>query len=385
VATAKEPQSLKEKRRKKNVRPEEIKEVEDFVSSVLQSEAKDYVKSIVLVGSAAREEDIRNIRDIDLLVIVDDLRPGFPGEKEICKVLEDLAERISERLSLQCYILTEFWRYVMEAHPIIYSFIKDGKAAYDPIGLFESVKRLQEKGEIRYTPEAIENCIKEAAACLARMKKVRLLMIAEDAYKCMVRCGEAVLMKLRKEVPPPRELKNSLREVFETFSIDPKYLKWLDEIVSLRKMIENHKIISVSGDQLDLWMSRCEEFYEKMLAILTIADIMETRSIIEKAEKVLNEAVRAALTEIGENLEGMSDDAIIELFKKRFIDTGLIESSSLELWDELKMLREKIEEEKNLELIYEIRKRALQKREDVRFFIHHLADAAKKYKRKQQN
>ncbi|MCC6005927.1 MAG: nucleotidyltransferase domain-containing protein, partial [Thermofilum sp.] len=81
LATAKEPQSLKEKRRKKNVRPEEIKEVKDFVSSVLQSEVKDYVKSIVLVGSAAREEDIRNIRDIDLLVIVDDLRPGFPGEK----------------------------------------------------------------------------------------------------------------------------------------------------------------------------------------------------------------------------------------------------------------------------------------------------------------
>jgi uncharacterized protein (UPF0332 family)/predicted nucleotidyltransferase len=365
------------------VDPKQLRSVNEFAFLVSQeSKLKDYVKSIVLIGSLAREENPESVSkllekgDIDLLVIVDDTEENFPGEEEMKKLLEGLANSISPKLSLQVYTLTDFWDNIRKGHPVVYSFIKDGKVVIDS-GFFKPVKRLLEEGRIPFTPEVINACVKEAENCLTRMDTVRLLMIAEDAYKCMVRMGEAVLMVLDEETPPPTQLHIALRRALPTNLIEQKYFEWLHEIVELRKRIERKEVLKIDGEQLDIWEKRCKEFYEKFTAILSYFQGKKILNIRDRTEEVFNKTMRVVLERINKLPKEASLDEVKKLFKEHFVDTGLIRSEYLELQSKLSKLKEELDRG---ELNEETVKQVYICREEVRSFIHAVGRALEKVK-----
>jgi uncharacterized protein (UPF0332 family)/predicted nucleotidyltransferase len=361
--------------------PKQIRFVNEFAFLVSQeSKLKDYVKSIVLIGSLAREENPENASkllekgDIDLLIIVDDTEEGFPGEDDIKRFLEKLAKRISPKLSLQIHTLTYFWDNVRRGNPIVYSFIKDGKAVID-YGFFKPIKRLLEEGMIPFTPEAINECVREAEKSLERMDAVKLLIIAEGAYKCMVRMSEAVLMALDEEVPPPNQLHVALKRALPDGLIEQKYFEWLQELVELRKKIEYKEILTVNGEQIDMWEKRCKDFFIKFVDLLSYIQDKKILRIRDRTEEVFNKAMRTALKTINKLPEEASSDDVKRLFKEHFIDTGLIDSEYLELQSKLAELKEKLSRG---ELDKETIKQVYDCREEVRFFIHDLRKALEK-------
>src|SRR3990170_4367472 len=58
-------------------------------------------------------------------------------------------------LSIQVYLLTDFWQQVKDAHPVMFTFIRDGIPLYDR-GTFLPWKLLLKMGKIKPSPEAID-------------------------------------------------------------------------------------------------------------------------------------------------------------------------------------------------------------------------------------
>src|SRR3989344_5497979 len=62
---------------------------------------------------------------------------------------------VNKDFHVQTYILTDFWDAVKDAHPVMFTFLRDGVPLYDR-GLFMPWKLLLQMGRIKPSPEAID-------------------------------------------------------------------------------------------------------------------------------------------------------------------------------------------------------------------------------------
>ncbi|MFH8080830.1 MAG: nucleotidyltransferase domain-containing protein, partial [Candidatus Aenigmatarchaeota archaeon] len=237
----------------------------EFKQKVLERYGEK-IKCIVMMGSAARGE-FKKTSDIDLFVVIDDTEtPMTPEEKaRIDGEILQIAQQISPALSFQpLYTLTEFMDYARVAHPIIYNFIKDGKALYD-VGFFTPFQRLLKEGKIPLTREAVEAYMSDAPKKINRAKTVKLLMLTEDCFYAILNTAQAILMFLGVEPPSPTKAYEEFKKyVVDAGLIEEKYAIWLKDIVEIRKKIEHKEILDVTGAFVDEWIQKSEEFVNKM-------------------------------------------------------------------------------------------------------------------------
>ena len=123
-----------------------------------------YVVSYVVAGSLVRGKAVET-SDIDIFVVIDDTDVKRMSRFELKEKLRSIiwsyimeAEELAgvkNKLSPQIYILTEFWESVKDAHPVIFTFIRDGVPLYDR-GAFMPWKLLLRMGKIKPSPEAID-------------------------------------------------------------------------------------------------------------------------------------------------------------------------------------------------------------------------------------
>ena len=62
---------------------------------------------------------------------------------------------VKNKLSPQVYLLTDFWESVKDAHPVIFTFIRDGIPLYDR-STFMPWKAFLKMGKLKPYPEAID-------------------------------------------------------------------------------------------------------------------------------------------------------------------------------------------------------------------------------------
>ncbi len=362
------------------------------------------IKSIVLFGSSVREE-FKEKSDIDILTIIDEtilkrcpncnsvyydaeeklekcpkcnseLTSNIQPEyfEKIDEELENIAnsieeakikekdpitkeERVKSLISLQpAYLMSEFWDYVRQGHPIVYNFIKEGIAVYDT-GFFKPIQRLWKIGKIPLTREAIEKYIEEVPKRIARVKSVKLLQIAEDCYYAIINSAQAVLMFLGKEPPVPSKLYQEFKlALVEPGFVEPEYAEWIKEIVELRKKIENQEITNIDGSILDLWIERAEKFANKMLLLLNILEIKKIEGIAEKTYSVMLELISRALKSL--NIQ-FNEQNMTDLFIKNLIDKGYLQSYFKEtikrVIDVHNLIKEKKFEKINFDEVYRLR------------------------------
>ena len=119
-----------------------------------------YIVSYVLAGSLSRGEATKT-SDVDTFVIVDDTDVKRMSRAELRDKLRGIIwgygaqagemAGVKNKLSCQIYILTEFWDAVREAHPVMFTFIRDGIPFYDK-GTFMPWKLLLRMGKVTGTP-----------------------------------------------------------------------------------------------------------------------------------------------------------------------------------------------------------------------------------------
>lgn len=334
--------------------------IDDLTSEKIEKYAQDLknkilkkygerIKCIVMMGSAARNE-FKKTSDLDIFVVIDDTdKPMQLEEKQkIDADILKMAQEISPAVSFQpLYTLTEFMDYARIAHPIIYNFIKEGKALYDT-GFFTPFQRLLKQGKIPTTREAIESYMSDAPKKLQRAKAVKLLMLTEDCFYAIVNSAQAVLMFMGLEPPIP----NKLYEEFKKYLVEPgvvedKYAEWVREIVEIRKKIEHKELINVSGSLVDEWIAKSEEFINKMYDLLSTLEVRKKEKVLERTYEVMHKAALAALKTL--NVQ-TNESNLADAFKRELIDKGMIEDYYWDIWKKVEIMKSLLDQKKSEKL-----------------------------------
>ena len=138
--------------------------VSQIHKSLVLKKFEKYVSSYVVGGSVTRGETIKS-SDIDVFIVIDDTDVKRMSRLELKEKLRGIihsyiaeAESIAgvkNKLSPQIYLMTDFWEAVKDAHPVMFTFIRDGIPLYDR-GAFLPWKSLLRMGRIKPSPEAID-------------------------------------------------------------------------------------------------------------------------------------------------------------------------------------------------------------------------------------
>jgi len=367
---------------------ESAHEVEEIVSSFVKKVLSDpglnkLIKSIVLVGSAARNE-LNESSDIDILIIIDDTSYTREDEsKNIDKIediLDDIALKVSRRLSIHPFSLTEFTEYASNGHPIVYTFIKDGIPLYDT-GFFTPWKILLKKGKIRRTKEAAEKYLEEVPKTLFEAKVSKVLIVAEKCYEAMVNSAQAVIMLLDQEPSPPSKLPVKLRKTLvDAGLLKSEYVEWLEDIIEFRKKVEHREVTEVPGTLVDEWINKADEFVSKMLNLLVAIELVKRMNVLERTYEVMLEAIARALKALYglpremsvEELEKRLGMSIKDAFRKEFINTRKVDPNYLEVIERVEDLKKEAIDNGNTHLLTD---EVYQLREKIRSLISALGKA----------
>jgi len=285
-----------------------------------------YIMSYVAAGSLFRGDKKAN--DIDVFVIVDDTDVKRMSRYELREKLRSIIitqgyeakdlTGVNKDFHVQTYILTDFWDAVKDAHPVMFTFLRDGVPLYDR-GVFMPWKLLLQMGRIKPSPEAIDMQMDIASKLLDRIKGKMLSIVVEDIYYSVLNPAQAVLMLYGVNPPTPIETLELMEEIFvkKEKILEEKYVKLLQKVRDLYKDIEHGKIKEVSGSEIDSLVKQVREYLDR---INKLFKHLEKRSESESVEDVYNACI--AVTRDLLHALNIKDDGNIELALKKAVDHG---------------------------------------------------------------
>ncbi len=240
-------------------------------SMVLQKFEK-YIVSYVAAGSLFRGE---KSNDIDVYVVIDDTDVRRMTRVELRDKLRSLIisqgfeaaaiTGVKKDFHVQIYILTDFWESIKDAHPVIFTLLRDGVPIYDR-GVFTPWRLLLNMGRIRPSPEAIDMQMDMGEKLLDRAKKKLLMIAGEDLYYGILNPSQAALMLYGVSPPTPKETVKLLEEVFvkKEKILEQKYVDTLEKIRVFFKNIEHGKVKEIKGAEIDKLLLDAEDYLKRI-------------------------------------------------------------------------------------------------------------------------
>ncbi len=289
-----------------------------------------YVVSYVAAGSLFRGE---KSHDIDVYIIVDDTDVKRMSRIELRDKLRNIIismgfqaadmTGIKKQFHIQVYILTDFWESIKEAHPVIFTFLRDGVPLYDR-SVFIPWRLLLKMGRIRPSPEAIDMQMEVGTRMLERAKGKLLNIVMEDLFYATLNPSQAALMLYGLSPPTPKETVRLLEEVFvkKEKILEQKYVDILENIRLKFKEIEHGKLKEIKGVEVDK-LSEDAELYLKRIKKLfdQISRKKETESINKIYEDCLSITQEALEKKVAIN-------KVVEEIKQYTVENKLPENLS---------------------------------------------------------
>ncbi|MBI2676264.1 MAG: nucleotidyltransferase domain-containing protein [Candidatus Aenigmarchaeota archaeon] len=373
AAETKKPKGRKKEGLEKDERIEILKK---FAKAVLKKYGP-LIRSVVLFGSTARQS-FKKESDIDVFIILDDTRQRISPifKEEIEEQLDIIARKMSKQLSLQQpYLLTEFWRLVRDGHPIIFNFIREGIPVYDR-DIFLPIKRLLQMGEIKPSKEAVEKFIERGPKRVKRVENAKIYMVVEDCYYAMLESAQAVLMFLGKAPPRPGDAPEELRKsLVEPGLTDDKLIKYMEEIIQIRKEVEHKKRSSMPGQELDEWIKKTKEFVKEMQKLIVRIEILKRENMVIKSHAIMKETALTLFQALKLPEEKVKEEGMVNVFKKNLVETGLVSQNYLDTLSKLEEMKKSVKDGKVMDIP---KQDILLQREYVRKFIREAGRVMKK-------
>ncbi len=238
----------------------------EFSKRVLK-EMRDFIKGIVLFGSAARKRQKSN--DVDILVVVDDLsieltRPLVQGYRVI---IQKIVADVSEKLHITTLRYTTFWEYTRAGDPVGVNILRDGVAIYDT-GFFMPLQRLLYSGRIRPSAESIWTYYGRTGISLENAKG-KLLGAALDLYWAVMDASHAALMRVGEVPPSPEHVPAYLKErLVKPGLLEPKWPGICKEFYHLMKSVSHREIKEIKGELFDHYAQLAHDYVERMRRII---------------------------------------------------------------------------------------------------------------------
>ncbi len=304
-----------------------------------------YVVSYVIAGSLVRG-DATKTSDIDVYCIIDDTdvkrMPRLELKERLRSIIYSYIMEASElagvknKLNVQIYILTDFWESVKDAHPVIFTFIRDGIPLYDK-GTFMPWKLLLKMGKLKPSPEAIDMFMSMGDKMSKRVKNTLIDLVIGDIYWGVITPSQALLMLYGLPPPTPKETPNVFLETFvkKEKLLEKKYADILERIIKVYKDFEHEKIKEIKGGEVDRFLKDAENYLKRL---------KELREQIEKkaGERTVQEIYDEVFNMLKEIFGKKSEVGMIQAFEQQFIKKGNLPSNYL------KILRDIVKAKKSL-------------------------------------
>ena len=291
-----------------------------------------YVASYVLAGSVVRGQATPK-SDIDCWVVVDDTDVKKMTRYELRDKLRaiingmalDAGEMtgIRNKISVQVWILTDFWEGLREAHPVYFTSLRDGVPFYDR-GIFMPWKQLLKMGRIKPSPEAIDMFLSTGEQSLERVKFKLKEIGVEDFFWSILTPSQAAIMLYGLPPPVPKDAPDVMREVFvkKEKLLEDKDVDTLQKVLDIRKAIEHGEKKEVSGTEIDELYQASEKYLKRIKRLLTQVEAMKQKESMVSIYDHIVTIVRDILM-----LEGVSkvtDAELLKTFESEMVEKGRV-------------------------------------------------------------
>lgn len=297
--------------------------------SLVLKKFEKYVTSYVIGGSLTTGTTKKD-SDVDVFVIIDDTdvkrMPRLELKEKLRGIIysyipeaEGIAGVPKNILNVQIYLMTEFWEAVKDAHPVMFTFIRDGVPLYDR-GTFLPWKSLLRMGKIKPSPEAIDMFMSSGNKLKETVEKRIFDVATLDLFWGISTPTQGLLMLYGLAPPNVYETVKQFREVFvdKEKLVEAKYADILDEIIiKVWKAYEHGKLKpgDIDGKELDRLSKNAIDYIERL---------KELREQIEKRmqEKSIVQIYNDVFGMIGSLLKKKSETTIIKAFDEKIIQEG---------------------------------------------------------------
>jgi len=239
-------------------------------ASEMHKELGPFIKAAILFGSTAREEKpLYGERDIDVLLVIDDLTQILSQEvvQSYRVITENVASRVSKRLHITTLKLTTFWDYVRIGDPIAINMLRDGVPLHDT-GFFEPAQHLLFQGRVRPTRESIWTYFSRAPATLGNADW-HILQATLDLYWAVTDAAHAALMHIGEVPPTPGHMAELIdKRLCREGHLPQKYAKTMRDFFVLQKRIIHRELQKVTGREYDQYKKDAEDFVKTMQGIV---------------------------------------------------------------------------------------------------------------------
>jgi len=297
--------------------------------SLVLKKFEKYVTSYVMYGSLIRGDTLKT-SDVDVSVIIDDTDVKHMPRLELKEKLRGIiysyiqeaeahAGVSKNTLNVQIWLLTEFWDGVKDAHPVFFTFIRDGVPLYDR-GTFLPWKSLLRMGKIKPSPEAIDMFMSSGNKLKETIQKRIFDVATLDLFWGVSTPTQGLLMLYGLAPATPKETVKLFREIFyeKEKLVEEKYVEILEEImIKVWKAYEHGKLKpgDIDGKELDRLSKNALNYIER---------IHQLREQIEKRvqEKSIEEIYKDVFGMLSALLKKKSETAILKEFDEKLIQKG---------------------------------------------------------------
>jgi len=297
-----------------------------------------YIVSYVIAGSLVRGTATKT-SDVDVYVIINDTDVKRMSRLELKEKLRGIIYSqvveaaqlagVENKLSPQVYILTEFWESVKDAHPVIFTFIRDGIPLFDQ-GAFTPWKLLLKMGKIKPSPEAIDMFMSLGDKVVEGVKGKMLDLVITDIYWGILTPSQAVLMLYGLSPPTPKETVSLIEEIFvkKEKMLEQKYANILKKVVEIYKNYEHEKVKTLTGKELDEFLNDFADYIKRLKEL--------AKQIEEKTGEKTIAQIYSDVFSLLEKIFGKhSEQETIKKFEKELVKTGKIPGRSMKILQEL--------------------------------------------------
>ncbi len=293
--------------------------------SLVLKKFEKYVTTYGIYGSLTRGE-ATSTSDVDVAIIIDDTDVKRMNRLELKEKLRGIVYSyiqeataiagVKNILNVQVWLLTEFWDGVKDAHPVFFTFLRDGVPFYDR-GTFLPWKSLLKMGKIKPSPEAIDMFMSSGDKLKDNVERRLLDIAVMDLYWGTLTPTQGLLMLYGLAPPTPKETVKLVKETLykKEKLMEKKYVDILEEIVSFYKGYEHGKNKKISGTELDKMIKNAYEYIERL---------KELRKQIEKRvqQKSIEDAYNDVFGMLESILDKKSESAIIKNFDEKLVKQG---------------------------------------------------------------
>lgn len=277
-----------------------------------------YVVSYVIGGSLVRG-NVTKTSDVDSFVIINDTDVKRMPRLELKERLRSMIyQYISEALALagiqknllnvQVYLLTDFWESVKDAHPVMFTFIRDGVPLYDK-GTFLPWKALLRMGRLKPSSEAIDMFMKTAEKT-GKLVERRILDAMVDLYYKVLNPSQALIMLYGSPPPTHKETPQLMEKIF----VEKEKMLKKSEVAVLKKLVElfrdyeHNPKLTVKGSQIDKLVKDSDDYLKRLEEL---RDQIEERSHKNTIKHIYEEVFGILKSILGKK----SESALVQGFE----------------------------------------------------------------------